>query len=70
MTTGTLPFAAGSVEELIEQKRNRRFPSPSSLVPGLPREFDLFVTAGLAPDPQDRMGSAQEFLELLGGIAA
>jgi tRNA A-37 threonylcarbamoyl transferase component Bud32 len=70
MTTGTLPFAAGSVDELIEQKRNRRFPAPSALVPGLPRQLDLFVTAVLAPDPQDRIGSAGEFLELLEGIAA
>ncbi|MDD5301986.1 MAG: serine/threonine-protein kinase [Elusimicrobia bacterium] len=70
MTTGTLPFAAGSVDELIEQKRGRRFPAPSALVPGLPKEFDLFVTAVLAPDPQDRMGSALEFLELLEGVAA
>jgi tRNA A-37 threonylcarbamoyl transferase component Bud32 len=70
MTTGTLPFAAGSVAELIEQKRARRFPAPSSLVPGLPRELDLFVTSVLAPDPQERMGSAMEFLELLEGVAA
>jgi serine/threonine-protein kinase len=70
MTTGTLPFAAGSVEELIEQKRARRFPAPSSLVPGLPRELDLFVTSVLAPDPQERMASAMEFLELLEGVAA
>ncbi len=70
MTTGTLPFAAGSVEELIEQKRGRRFPAPSALVPGLPKQLDLFVTAVLAPDPQDRIGSAGEFLELLEGIAA
>lgn len=70
MTTGTLPFAAGSVEELIEQKRSRRFPAPSSLVPGLPRELDLFVTSVLAPDPQQRMASAMEFLELLEGVAA
>lgn len=70
MTTGTLPFAAGGVEELIEQKRARRFPAPSSLVPGLPRELDLFVTSVLAPDPQERMGSAMEFLELLEGVAA
>lgn len=69
MTTGTLPFAAGSVEELIEQKRARRFPAPSALVPGLPKEFDLFVTSVLAPDPQERMGSAMEFLELLEGVA-
>ncbi|MBI2387104.1 MAG: serine/threonine protein kinase [Elusimicrobia bacterium] len=70
MTTGTLPFAAGGVEELIEQKRARRFPAPSYLVPGLPRELDLFVTSVLAPDPQQRMGSALEFLELLEGVAA
>jgi len=70
MTTGTLPFAAGGVEELIEQKRARRFPAPSALVPGLPRELDLFVTSVLAPDPQERMGSAMEFLELLEGVAA
>ena len=70
MTTGTLPFAAGSVDELIEQKRARRFPAPSSLVPGLPRELDLFVASVLAPDPKERMGSALEFLELLEGVAA
>lgn len=70
MTTGTLPFAAGGVEELIEQKRARRFPAPSALVPGLPRELDLFVTSVLAPDPQERMGSAMEFLELLERVAA
>jgi len=70
MTTGTLPFAAGSVEELLEQKRGRLFQAPSTLVAGLPQELDLFVTAVLAPDPQDRIGSALEFLELLEGIPA
>jgi tRNA A-37 threonylcarbamoyl transferase component Bud32 len=70
MVTGTLPFAAGSVDELIEQKRGRRFPAASALVPGLPKQFDLLVNAALAPDPQDRVGSAPEFLELLEGVAA
>lgn len=70
MTTGTLPFAGGTVEELVEQKRARRFPAPSALVPGLPRELDLFVNSVLAPDPKERMGSALEFLELLEGVAS
>ncbi|MCM2303537.1 MAG: serine/threonine protein kinase [Elusimicrobia bacterium] len=70
MTTGTLPFAGGTVEELVEQKRARRFPAPSALVPGLPRELDLFVNSVLAPDPKERMGSALEFLELLERVAS
>ena len=69
MTTGTLPFAADDVEDLIARKRARGFPAPSALVPALPKELDLFVTSVLAPDPKDRMGSALEFLELLEEIA-
>src|SRR6185312_10122229 len=68
MATGHPPFAAKTPEELIEAKRERRYPPPSSLRPELPKEFDLFIAAVLAPDAQNRVSSAQEFLEGLDAI--
>ena len=68
MTTGHTPFAVGTGEELIEAKRARRYPPPSSLRSELPKEFDLFIAAVLAPDAQNRVSSATEFLELLDAI--
>jgi|GEM_PF-3570272 len=70
MATGHPPFAADSVDELIAAKRSRRYPQPSSLYAELPKEFDLFIAAVLAPDPQKRISSAPEFLELLEDIPA
>jgi tRNA A-37 threonylcarbamoyl transferase component Bud32 len=68
MTTGHPPFSAGTPEELIEAKRSRRYPAPCSLRSELPKEFDLFIAAALAPDAQNRISSAPEFLELLDAI--
>ena len=68
MATGHPPFAAGTIEELIEAKRSRRYPAPSSLRAELPKEFDLFIAATLEPDAQNRVSSASEFLELLDAI--
>jgi tRNA A-37 threonylcarbamoyl transferase component Bud32 len=68
MSTGHPPFAARGVEELIEAKRARRYPAPSSIRSELPKEFDLFIAAALEPDPQNRVSSAPEFLELLDAI--
>jgi len=70
MATGHPPFAAGTVDELIAAKRARRYPAPSSLYSELPKEFDLFIAAALAPDPQKRVSSAPEFLELLNELPA
>ncbi len=68
MATGHPPFAAGTVEELIEAKRARRYPAPSSLRAELPTEFDLFVAAALEPDARNRVSSAPEFLEMLDAV--
>jgi serine/threonine-protein kinase len=68
MATGHPPFPAGSVDELIAMKRARRFPPPSTLLPGLPKEFDLLIAAALEPDPGRRVPSARELLELLDGL--
>ncbi|HXS99338.1 MAG TPA: serine/threonine-protein kinase [Elusimicrobiota bacterium] len=68
MATGHPPFAAGTAEELLEAKHERRYPPPSALRPELPKEFDLFIAAALAPDARNRVSSAQEFLEALDAI--
>jgi tRNA A-37 threonylcarbamoyl transferase component Bud32 len=68
MATGHPPFAAANVDELIDAKRSRRYPAPSSLRPELSKEFDLFIAAALEPDAQNRISSAPEFIELLDAI--
>ncbi|MCX5797084.1 MAG: serine/threonine-protein kinase [Elusimicrobia bacterium] len=68
MAAGHPPFSAGSVDELIAMKQARRFPPPSTLLPELPKELDLFIAAVLEPDPGRRVPSAAEFLELLSGL--
>ena len=68
MATGHPPFAATTPDELISAKRDLRYAAPSSLRSELPKEFDLFIAAVLAPDAQNRVSSAQEFLEGLDAI--
>jgi tRNA A-37 threonylcarbamoyl transferase component Bud32 len=70
MATGHPPFPAASVDELIAMKRARRYPPPSTLLPELPKELDFFIAAVLEPDPRQRVSSAMEFLDLLGGLPA
>ncbi len=62
MVTGQVPHAGESPLSVAYQHVNADVPTPSSLRPGLPPDVDALVVAATRRDPQQRYGSAQDFL--------
>lgn len=59
--TGTLPFSGRGVGDVITKINTASAPAPSSLVPGLGDEVDLFFARALAKQPRNRYQSARSF---------
>ncbi len=60
MAVGRTPFGSGKLHELGIRILSIDPPTPSSLRPDLPKEFDEWVRKGLAKNREDRFGSATE----------
>ena len=65
MLTGELPFKG---PDFLVQKERRKYPPPSQLTPGLPKEVDVLLAALLEPDPKKRVADALEFLSSLKSV--
>jgi serine/threonine-protein kinase len=63
--TGRLPFESDSLAKLYVQIFQAEPALPSTLVPGLPRQLDSWMSKALAKRPADRFGSARELWEAL-----
>ncbi len=59
MLTGDLPFNG---PDYHYQKENRAYSPISASVPGLDKNFDILMDKLLAPDPNDRYHSIEDFL--------
>jgi len=70
MLTGKTPFSGDTALGLAYQRLNNDVPPPSSLIAGVPPEFDEFVLTATARDPQDRYRDGIHMREVLDGIAA
>jgi len=73
MAVGKAPFGSGSLSELAMRIVSTEPPTPTSLAPDLPHEFDLWVQKGLSKDPSKRFQSARELsdsLSMVAGISA
>ncbi|MER5933260.1 serine/threonine-protein kinase [Streptomyces sp. NPDC002054] len=69
LLTGTRPFAAREMHELLAQHLTTEPPAPSSLRAGLPAPLDSLVRELLAKDPADRPADAAEVSRRLAEIA-
>lgn len=65
MLVGQLPFSAPNTPGLIYKHVYEQPPLPSSLRTTLPEKVDPVLTKALAKRPEDRYGSATQFVEAL-----
>ncbi len=63
MLTGRVPFTGTSPLDVAYQHVSREVPAPSSYAPEIPPAIDHLVLAATRKDPNDRIQSAQVFLE-------
>lgn len=70
MLTGKTPFTGDTALGLAYQRLNNDVPAPSSLIPGVPPEFDEFVLTATARNPEHRYRDADHMREVLMEIAA
>jgi serine/threonine-protein kinase len=67
--TGVLPFDGESLGDLLVKICTVPIPLPSHLLPGLPPEFDAWITRALDRDPDRRFQTAGELAEALATLA-
>ncbi|EME21703.1 Stk1 family PASTA domain-containing Ser/Thr kinase [Rhodococcus triatomae] len=58
--TGRTPFTGDTSLSIAYQRINADVPAPSSMIPGVPAEFDQIVLQATARDPEDRFSHAGE----------
>ncbi|PYE15776.1 serine/threonine-protein kinase [Williamsia limnetica] len=69
MLTGRTPFTGDTALGLAYQRLNNDVPAPSSLIPGVPPEFDEFVLTSTARNPENRYRDGYHMREVLTEIA-
>jgi hypothetical protein len=67
LLTGSVPFEAGGVLELLYAQVHREPPPPSSKAPDLPPGVDAVLLRGLAKAPEDRWDSCAAMIDALSG---
>jgi serine/threonine protein kinase len=67
--TGQLPFDGESLGDLLVKICAAPVPLPSSVLPGLPPQFDAWMQKALDRDPGVRFQTAQEFSDSLAMVA-
>lgn len=68
--TGKLLFSSPVLARALTMIQTQVPASPSSIVPGLPRDFDAFILRLLEKDPNARFGTARETLDALHALGA
>lgn len=58
LLTGTTPFRGDNVLSVAHQRLDHDVPAPSSVIDGVPVEFDEFIARATARNPDDRFGDA------------
>ncbi|CRK51860.1 Protein kinase [Rhodococcus sp. RD6.2] len=67
--TGRTPFTGDTSLSIAYQRINTDVPAPSSMIPGVPAEFDQIVLQATARNPEDRFAHAGEMSAALQGAA-
>jgi serine/threonine-protein kinase len=70
LLTGQTPFTGDSALTVAYQRLDADVPAPSTLIDGVPQQFDELVGRATARDPADRYADAQEMGAELDAIAA
>lgn len=70
MLTGRTPFTGDTALGLAYQRLNNDVAAPSSLIPGVPPEFDEFVLTATARNPEHRYRDGHHMRDVLTEIAA
>ena len=69
LLTGTTPFSGDSAIAVANQRLDRDVPPPSSLIDGVPEEFDAFIAVATARNPDRRFVDAAAMSAELDAIA-
>ncbi len=69
LLTGTTPFRGDSALTVAHQRLDRDVPPPSSVIDGVPPQFDEFIARATARDPGDRFPDASAMSAELQAIA-
>ncbi|WP_431602655.1 protein kinase domain-containing protein [Mycobacterium mantenii] len=69
LLTGRTPFTGDSALSLAYQRLDTDVPAPSSVIDGVPAQFDEFVERATARDPADRYADATQMRADLDAIA-
>lgn len=69
LLTGTTPFTGDSAITVANQRLDQDVPPPSSLIDGVPPQFDALIARATARDPDDRFADAAAMSAELDAIA-
>lgn len=69
LLTGATPFNGDSAITVANQRLDQDVPPPSSMIDGVPEEFDAFIARATARNPDDRFADASEMIAELDAIA-
>jgi serine/threonine-protein kinase len=69
LLTGATPFSGDSAITVANQRLDHDVPPPSSMIDGVPGQFDSFIARATARNPDDRFGDASAMAAELDGIA-
>jgi len=69
LLTGTTPFNGDSAITIANQRLDQNVPPPSSLIDGVPPQFDALIARATARDPDDRFADAAAMSAELDAIA-
>lgn len=69
LLTGATPFKGDNALTVAHQRMDRDVPPPSSLIDGVPAQFDAFIAHATARDPDDRFPDASAMGDELLAIA-
>lgn len=68
LLTGTTPFRGDSALTVAHQRLDRDVPPPSSVIDGVPAQFDAFISVATARNPDDRFHDATAMADELEAI--
>lgn len=69
MAVGRAPFGSGALNELAMRITSSEAPTPTTLAPDLPPEFDEWVVKGFSKSPEGRYQTAKELADSLAVVA-
>jgi serine/threonine-protein kinase len=69
LITGTTPFTGDNPLTVAYQRMDHDVPLPSTVISGVPHQFDEFITRATARNADDRFADAEEMAEDLDAIA-